>query len=96
MTLKFQMADQKTIYIPAKKEARILMDIFGQKIVFNQTSDELDELRKQQGETIGVKETNETRTIAGYLCRKTIITKKTRDGKGKCIEYLLYRCNRCF
>jgi hypothetical protein len=81
MTLKFQMADQKTIYIPATKEVKILMDIFGQKIVINQTAAELDELRKQQGETIGVKETNETRTIAGYLCKKTIITKKAKDGK---------------
>jgi hypothetical protein len=81
MTLNFQSADQKTIYNPATKEARILMNIFGQKLVINQSSDDLDALRKQQGETIDVKETNETKTIAGYLCRKTIITKKTRDGK---------------
>ena len=81
MTLNFQMADQKTIYIPFTKEVRILMNIFGQKLVINQTSADLDVMRKQQGETIGVKETNETKTIAGYLCRKTIITKKTSDGK---------------
>ena len=81
MKLDFQMAEQKTIYNPTTKEAKILMNVIGQKIVLTQTAAEMDELRKQQGETIGVKETNETKTIAGYLCKKTIITKKTKDGK---------------
>jgi hypothetical protein len=81
MALNFAMGDQKTIFDPATKTVRILMNVIGQKIVINQTAAELDQLRKQEGETIGVKETNDTKTIAGYLCKKTVLTKKTKDGK---------------
>lgn len=81
MALNFGMMDQKTIYDLATKEARILMNLLGQKLVINQTIAELDELRKQEGETVGIKETKETKTIAGYLCKKTVLTRKTKDGK---------------
>lgn len=81
MALNFPMGAQKTIFDPATKTARILMNVIGQKLVINQTVAELEQLRKQEGETIGVKETNETKTIAGYLCKKTVLTKKTKDGK---------------
>lgn len=81
MALNFQMAQQKTICDPETNMARVLMNILGQKFVINQTAADLDNLRKQEGETIGVKETNETKTIAGYPCKKTVITKKTKDGK---------------
>jgi hypothetical protein len=81
MKLDFALAEQKTIYNPSTSEARIMMNIAGQKIVINQTASELDALRKQQGETIEVKESDETKTIAGYLCKKTMITKKTSEGK---------------
>ena len=81
MKLSFPMMDQITIYDPATKVARILMDLFGQKIVVNQSAAEIEELRKQQGETKGIKETNETKTIAGYPCKKTVITRKTDEGK---------------
>jgi len=80
MALNFPIAEQKTIFDPATKSAKILMNVLGQKIVINQTSADLDQLRKQEGETIGVKETSETKTIAGYLCKKTVITRKTKDG----------------
>jgi len=83
MSLNFPMAQQKTIFDPAAKTAKILMNVVGQKIVLTQTSADVEQMRKQEGETIGVKETNETKTIAGYLCKKTVITKKTMDGKEK-------------
>jgi hypothetical protein len=81
MKLSFPMMDQVTIYDPAAKVARILMDILGQKIVVNQSAAEIQQLRKQQGEIVGIKETTETRTIAGYPCKKTIITRKTAEGR---------------
>jgi hypothetical protein len=81
MALNFPMMEQKTIFDPATKKASILMNVIGQKLVIDQTAAEIEELRKQQGETIGVKETNETKSIAGYLCKKTVITKKTKDGR---------------
>ncbi len=81
MKLSFPMMEQVTIYDPATKVARILMDIFGQKIVINQSAAEIEELKKQQGELTGMKETSETKTIAGYPCKKTVITRKTADGK---------------
>ncbi len=81
MKLSFPMMEQVTIYDPNAKVARILMDILGQKIVVNQSAAEIENLKKQQGETVGVKETNETKTIAGYPCKKTIITRKSSDGR---------------
>ena len=81
MSLNFPMAAQKTIFDPKTNMASVLMNIIGQKFVIMQTTKELDELRKQEGETVGVKETNETKTIAGYLCKKTVLTKKSKDGK---------------
>jgi hypothetical protein len=81
MALNFQMAQQKTIFDPATNMAKVLMNLLGQKFVINQTTAELDNLRKQEGETIGINATNETKTIAGYLCKKAVITRKTRDGK---------------
>lgn len=83
MALNFPMAQQKTIFDPVAKTAKILMNVVGQKIVLTQTSTDIEQMRKQEGETIGVKETTETKTIAGFLCKKTVITKKTTDGKEK-------------
>jgi GLPGLI family protein len=81
MKLSFPSMEQVTIYDPSAKVARILMDIFGQKIVVNQSAAEIEELRKQQGEIKGIKETNETKTIAGYPCKQAVITRKTSEGK---------------
>jgi hypothetical protein len=81
MKLSFPMMDQVTIYDPVTKVAKILMDILGQKIVVNQSGAEIQELRKQQGETLGIKETSETKTIAGYPCKKAVIRKKTAENK---------------
>lgn len=81
MKLSFPLMEQVTIFDPANRVARILMDLLGQKMVIDQSAAELEDLKKQQGETIGVKETNETKTIAGYPCKKAVITRKTTDGK---------------
>lgn len=80
MSINFAMAEQRTIFDPASKNASILMNLMGKKIVVSQTASELQELRKQEGETLVVKETSETKTIAGYLCKKAVLTKK-KNGK---------------
>src|ERR1035437_5435515 len=42
MALNFPMAQQKTIFDPAAKTAKILMNVVGQKIVLTQTSADVE------------------------------------------------------
>lgn len=57
-----------------------LMDMMGNKIAMKTTKEDLEKERKKSGEKKPeIKITNETKTIAGYLCKKAVITMKMKD-----------------
>ena len=80
MSMNFGMMEQKTIYDAVNQDANMLMNIMGQKFVIKSTAAQITEMRNKEGENTGVKITNETKTIAGYVCKKAIVTMKSKDG----------------
>ena len=86
MSMNFGMMEQKTIYDAVKQDASMLMNIMGQKFVIKNTAAQISETKKKEGETTGVKITNETKTIAGYVCKKAIVTMKSKDGSETTID----------
>ena len=76
MSMNFGMMEQKTISDAATQESNSLMNVMGQKLNLKVTAAQIKEQRLQQGETSGVKLTDETKTIAGFACKKAVITKK--------------------
>ena len=80
MVLNFGMMEQKTIYDVAKQEADILMNVMGQKLLIKNNATQIEDSRKKEGETLGVKVTDETATIAGFVCKKAVVSKKGKDG----------------
>lgn len=80
MSMKFGMMDQKTIYDAVKQESNMMMDILGQKFIIKSSAAQISDLKKKEIETTGVKFTNETKTIAGYDCKKAIVTIKVKEG----------------
>jgi GLPGLI family protein len=81
MTMNFAMTQQRTIFDASTQIAKVLLDFGGKKVAIRQTAAEIQALRNKQGQTVSVKEMKETKTIAGYLCKKVILTKKMMDGK---------------
>lgn len=81
MALNFAMVEQRTIFDADTKIAKVLMDLMGKKIVIKQTAAEVEALRKEEGLTISIKETKETKTIAGITCKKVILIRKMKDGR---------------
>ena len=86
MAMNFGMMEQKTIYDAATQESNSMMNVMGQKLVIKVTAAQIQEQRLAQGETTGVKLADDTKTIAGYLCKKAIITKKVKDGADVTME----------
>jgi len=80
MSMNFGMMEQKTISDVATQESNSMMNVMGQKLVMKVTAAQMKEQRSAQGETSGVKLLTDTKTIAGYLCKKAVITKKVKDG----------------
>lgn len=56
----------------------MLMDMMGSKIAMKTTKEDIEKEKKKSG-TPKVKITGETKTIAGYLCKKAEITLKLKD-----------------
>jgi len=64
-----------TIYNATKKEFYLLMDMMGQKSALVQTELEMDETRKTAPvKNLHVKKLEETKKIAGYMCKKAEIS----------------------
>jgi len=68
-----------------KKDVTVLMDLMGQKIAFNQSQEELSkkEAELKKGGKIPeytVIDSKETKVIAGYKCKKSVV-QYTNDGK---------------
>lgn len=80
MVMNFGMMEQKTIYDATKQEANVLMNVMGQKLLIKNNVTQIEDARKKEGETLGVKTTDETATIAGFLCKKAVVSKKGKDG----------------
>ncbi len=80
MVMNFGMMEQKTIYDVAKQEANMMMNVMGQKLLIKNNVAQINEMRKKEGESLGVKFTTETATIAGFLCKKAVVSKKGQDG----------------
>jgi len=80
MSMNFGMMEQKTISDVATQESNSMMNVMGQKLVMKVTAAQMKEQRSAQGETSGVKLLADTKTIAGYVCKKAVITKKVKDG----------------
>jgi len=86
MSMNFGMMEQKTISDVATQESNSMMNVMGQKLVIKVTAAQMQEQRLTQGETTGVKLSDETKTIAGFLCKKAVITKKVKDGADVTME----------
>src|ERR1035437_225457 len=63
MSMNFGMMEQKTISDMDKKEANMLMNVMGQKLLIKTTAVQIEEARKKEGESLGAKVTTETATI---------------------------------
>ncbi|MBP9187783.1 MAG: DUF4412 domain-containing protein [Bacteroidia bacterium] len=80
------MGSTVTINNDKKKEFYILMDMMGQKTAIKQTESELKKQHeKSEFKDVKVTMLKETKTIAGYLCKKADIT-YTHEGKSEKIE----------
>ncbi len=66
------IADNKT------KSATVLMDMMGNKTAMTMTEDDINKEAKNAGE-YEIKKTEETKTIAGYLCKKAVVTLKNKN-----------------
>jgi hypothetical protein len=81
MGMNFPIMDQKTIYDLTKKDATLLIDLMGQKLMTKKNAAQLEEIRKIDGESMGVKITKDVAVFAGERCKKAIITKKLKNGR---------------
>jgi hypothetical protein len=80
LSFDFAMSEQKTIFDSSTKTANILMNLLGKKFAISQNLADIENLSKNKGETQSFKETKETKTIAGFPCKKVILTRKTGNG----------------
>lgn len=60
------------------KNTTVLMDVMGNKTAMTMTEDDIKKEAKKAGEYEIVK-TNETKNIAGYQCKKAIVTLKDKN-----------------
>jgi len=80
MVMNFGMMEQKTVYDVAKQEADMMMNVMGQKLLIKNNAAQILEAKNKEGESLGVKLTDGTTTIAGIPCKKAIVSKKGKDG----------------
>lgn len=80
------MGTTTTISNEKKKEFYVLMDMMGQKTAIKQTEADLKKQQQEQDvKDIKVTYSAETKTIAGYLCKKAIIS-FTMKGEKETVE----------
>lgn len=69
------MGNTITIANEKKKEFYVLMDMMGQKTAIKQTEADIKKQQQEQDvKDVKISYPNETKTIAGYTCKKAIIT----------------------
>lgn len=80
------MGSTVTINNDKKKEFYILMDMMGRKTAIKQTESEMKKAHeKSDFKDVKVTVLKDTKTIAGYLCKKAVVT-YIHDGKAEKIE----------
>ena len=67
-----------TLYDPDKKESYVCMDMMGKKSAIKTTEEEAEKQKKEMGD-YDVKLSDDTKKIAGYVCKKATVTMK-KDG----------------
>lgn len=78
------MGNTITIANEKKKEFYVLMDMMGQKTAIKQTEADIKKQQLEQDvKDIKVTQTSETKTIAGYTCKKAIVTFKLKGDEEK-------------
>jgi hypothetical protein len=73
-----------TIYDPDKKESYLCMDMMGKKTAIKSTDEELEKQRSEMGD-YDVKLSDDTKKIAGYVCKKATVTMK-KEGDSNSFE----------
>jgi hypothetical protein len=73
------------LYDPDKKESYMCMDIMGRKSAIKSTEEDMEKQKAEMGE-YDVKLSDDTKKIAGYTCKKAIITYK-KDGTSTDVWY---------
>jgi len=79
MIMHSSMMDIRTIYDATNQISYMLMDMMGQKINIKNTVAELADQKKKNGLVMSAKPTSDTKTIAGHLCKRAIVTIKTNQ-----------------
>lgn len=78
------MGNTITIANEKKKEFYVLMDMMGQKTAIKQTEEDIKKQQlEQEVKDIKVTTTTETKVIAGYTCKKAIVTFKMKGEEEK-------------
>jgi GLPGLI family protein len=73
------MMDIKTIQDATAQVSNMLMDMMGQKLNIRNTAAQLADQRKKLGMEVTIKLASETKNIAGYLCKRAIMTVKSNQ-----------------
>jgi len=76
MVMNFGMMEQKSIYDATTQESSSMMNVMGQKFVIKMTAAQVKEQRAKTMEVVGIKPTTDTKVIAGFTCKKAIVTTK--------------------
>ncbi len=61
------------------KTSIVLMEAMGQKYKMTMTSEEVEEMEKETADEIQIEYINETKSIAGYTCKKAVVKMKGMD-----------------
>lgn len=80
LSFNFALSEQRTIFDASTKTANILMNLLGKKFAISQNLSDIEVLSKPIGGTGGFKESKETKTIAGFPCKKVTFTRKSENG----------------
>ena len=79
MVMHSSMMDIKNIFDAPAQVMNTLMDMMGQKFNIKNIASDLADQKKKAGMVTTVKPTTETKTIAGYTCKKAIVTVKSNQ-----------------
>lgn len=85
---------QTTISDSETKKTTVLMDMMGQKYAIESDQNSEDEKKaKEMSEKAKVKVTGETKKIAGYTCKKAVLTYTDPEQENKEVEMVLWFTN---
>jgi len=87
--IKMSMVNTITIYNSEEKKAITLIDLMGQKYAMQISPEEIEEEIEKSPE-ISVEVTDETKEIAGYICKKAIIKIKEKGSEKEKEHYVYY------